>query len=66
MLELGTYRNECDAVIVVERLLADGRAAREDVYAARTVDITGALPDEGLLVTEHALHDAGYRLADGA
>jgi hypothetical protein len=64
MLELGTYRNDCDAVIVVERLLDGTRPASEDVYAARTVDTTGALPDEGLLVTEHALHDAGYRRTD--
>jgi hypothetical protein len=64
MLEPGTYQNECDAVIVVERVLA-GIGARstggELVYAARTVDTTGNLPDEGLLVTEHALHDAGYQ-----
>ncbi|KQO64760.1 hypothetical protein [Curtobacterium sp. Leaf261] len=67
MLEPGTYRNERDAVIVVERVLvgvgAHGSGSGgELVYAARAVDTTGTMPDEGLLVTEHALHDAGYRL----
>lgn len=64
MLEPGTYRNGRDAVIVVERVLVEigtHVVSSEVVYAAHTVDSTGTLPDEGLIVTEHALHDAGYQ-----